>query len=135
MGQVKESQANDVVYERLLQRLAAALDEAENLAAVGQRPQQDLELRDVTPSELRLICAYLKRERQVEAAQGLKVIGENILPLPLAPPAVLETAGSTAAAAAPRCPICGVKRPWPSPSGLQLCQGCGVKLFINSDHR
>lgn len=139
MGQVNESLADTGIYERLLQRLATALDEAENLAVVVQQPQQDLELRDVTPSEMRLIRAYLERERSSVGPVQTSVEAQRTLPTreqqqPV--PAELACAyAEQAKPAAASCAVCGATRHWQPSQGVQLCQGCGSQLFNQRNRR
>ena len=54
----------DGVYERLLQRLDLALDEADSLRGLSDvaSSELELELRDLTAAELQLIRAYLERD-------------------------------------------------------------------------
>lgn len=46
-------------YGRLLQRLVAALHEADSLARLSDRPSVDMEVRGLSAAELALITAYL----------------------------------------------------------------------------
>jgi rRNA maturation endonuclease Nob1 len=139
MGQVNESLADSGIYERLLQRLATALDEAENLATVVQQPQQDLELRDVTPSEMRLIRAYLERERSrlghVQSSTEAPLQRTPRTTAVLVPEGLACAYAEQAEAPATRCTLCGATRHWQPSQGVQLCQGCGSQLFKQRDHR
>ncbi len=62
MGELRRAQGGGGLYERLLQRLALALDEAESIGQVSAESVRELELRDLTSAELQLIRAYLERD-------------------------------------------------------------------------
>jgi hypothetical protein len=62
MGELRRTEISGGLYERLLQRLALALDEADSLSRVSSDPPRDLELHGLTAAELELIRAYLDRD-------------------------------------------------------------------------
>ncbi|WXL26665.1 hypothetical protein WG219_04070 [Ectopseudomonas mendocina] len=139
MGEIKRHGFADGPYEHLLQRLTTALDEADELEAVTEQPQMELELRGLTGSEVQLIQAYLDRDvewlsgwhaaaKEAEAAE----VGESAPFRPVTP--MLEGAGERGYAPESlkltlRCAICGEHRDWPKAVGVQICQACGSQLF------
>lgn len=62
MAEWRQVEVKGGIYERLLQRLALALEEAETASRLQQVAPVELELRDLTPAELELIRAYLDRD-------------------------------------------------------------------------
>lgn len=59
------SHARDIddPYGQLLRRLTLALDDADRIACLSDRPSSDLEVRGLTPAELALIQAYMAKDR------------------------------------------------------------------------
>jgi hypothetical protein len=126
-GQRKE--AGEGVYERLLQRLALALDEADSLRGLSNVPPGEMELRDLTSAELQLIRAYLDRDLSWlrgwhAAAEELAQISRTAeLPSVMLPPVAhgqrLELC----------CALCGAPADWHPGLGVLACGACGAKLF------
>jgi len=147
MAEFRRGAAGGGLYERLLQRLAMALDEAENLSALSAQPPLELELRGLTAAEMELIRAYLDRDlgwlrgwhaaaqemAQVEQLAGSRKVGRP---------------GRNATASLPRkvkpllkrrlqlhCALCGTLAGWQSGRGIQACKACGSQLFRACKHR
>lgn len=134
------------LYERLLQRLAMALDEADNLTALSAQPPRELELRGLTAAEMELIRAYLNRDLDWlrgwhAAAQEMAQIGQ------LPSSHKLGRAGRKVTAALPGkikpmskrrlqlcCALCGALAGWQSGNGVQACKTCGSQLFRANHH-
>ncbi len=122
----------DGVYERLLQRLALALDEADSLRGLSDVAPSELELRDLTAAELQLIRAYLERDMSwlrgwhaaaAELAQISRASAGMPSPLAHGPRLVLC------------CALCGTLAGWQSGNGVQACKACGSQLFRATNHR
>ena len=62
MAESRRAEVGGGLYERLLQRLALALQEADTATRLHQAPPDELELSGLTPAELELIRAYLDRD-------------------------------------------------------------------------
>ena len=62
MAELRRAEIEGGLYERLLQRLALALEEADTATRLRDAPPDELELRGLTPAELELIRAYLDRD-------------------------------------------------------------------------
>ncbi len=148
MGEMRRAQGSGGLYERLLQRLALALDEAESMGRVSAEVPRELELRDLTSAELELIRAYLDRDLNWlrgwhAAAEELAVI-EHWPARTLKPsrPAV-KFAGKALAKSKPLskrrvqlcCALCGVVADWQPGQGVQACLSCGSQLFRARDPR
>lgn len=135
------------LYERLLQRLAMALDEADSLSALSAQPPLELELRGLTAAEMELIRAYLNRDlgwlrgwhaaaqemAQIEQLPSSRKIGRSghkpaaVLPGKLKP--LLKRRLQLC------CALCGTVAGWQAGSGVQACKACGSQLFRANNHR
>lgn len=65
MAESRRAEVGGGLYERLLQRLALALQEADTATRLHQAPPDELELSGLTPAELELIRAYGSRPQLV----------------------------------------------------------------------
>lgn len=143
MAGLQRAEAGGGLYERLLQRLALALDEADNLNRLSAEPLRELELRDLTSAELELIRAYL--DRDLEWLRGWHAAAEEL--------ALIEHWPATRSAKPLRpaiksgskvlgrykilpkrrmqlhCALCGVAAEWQAGRGVQACLACGSQLF------
>ncbi len=141
-----ESRGADVgggLYERLLQRLALALEEADTATRLHEAPPVELELRGLTPAELELIRAYLDRDLNWlrgwhAAAEELAVIEQ--LPANAAKPAVRRpkrAVGKPLPRGKPVlkkrqqlcCALCGAVAQIQRGEGVLPCTSCGSRLF------
>lgn len=143
MGELRRAEACGGLYERLLQRLALALDEADSLNRLSTEPLRELELRDLTSAELELIRAYL--DRDLEWLRGWHAAAEELAQIeqwPAARPA--KTTRPTVKPGArvlgrfkalPKrrmplhCALCGAAAEWQAGRGVQACLACGSQLF------
>lgn len=148
MGELRRAEGSGGLYERLLQRLALALDEADNLSRLCTDPPLELELRDLTSAELELIRAYLDRDLDWlrgwhAAAEELALIeqwparsGKLSRPSNKPPGKVLGRYKVL-----PRrrlqlcCALCGAEAEWQAAQGVQACLACGSQLFRASSMR
>lgn len=142
MGEVRLTKAGGGLYERLLQRLALALAEAENIGRVSAEPPSELELRDLTSAELELIRAYLEHDLNWlrgwhAAAQELAVIEQWPARTIKPSRSTLRFTSKSPARAKPLtkqrvelcCALCGVAVRWQPRQGVQACMTCGSQLF------
>ncbi len=135
------------LYERLLQRLAVALDEADNLSIVSAQPSRELELRGLTPAEMQLIRAYLNHDlnwlrgwhaaaqemAQVEQPPSSRNVSRPGLKARYTLPAKAKTALKGRLQLC--CALCGTLAGWQLGRGVQACKICGSQLFRTSNHR
>jgi len=139
------------LYERLLQRLALALEEADTTTRLRDAPPSELELHGLTPAEVALIRAYLDRDLHWlrgwhAAAEELALIEQ--MPRTRVPRAVRPTgAGKAVVKAQARvkpllkrrqqlcCALCGNSAEWQRGEGVLPCTSCGSKLFRTSQLR
>lgn len=63
MGHSTGIENQDDPYGRLLQRLTLALDDADSLARLSDKPSGDMEVRGLSVAELELIRAYLASDQ------------------------------------------------------------------------
>lgn len=119
------------IYERLLQRLALALDEADSLRGLSADAPRELELRDLTPAELQLIRAYL--ERDLSWLRGWHAAAEELASLNQAADSDQQSTTASAASASTRltlcCAVCGEAADWSPRLGVLACSVCGAQLF------
>src|SRR3990167_8415906 len=122
MAEFRRGAAGGGLYERLLQRLAMALDEADSLSALSAQPPLELELRGLTAAEMELIRAYLNRD--LDWLRGWHAAAQpgKIKPL-------LKRRLQLC------CALCGTLAGWQSGNGVQACKACGSQLFRASNHR
>lgn len=119
-------------YGHLLQRLALALEEADNAAQLRSEAPAELELSGLTPAELELIRAYIKRDLPWlrgwhAAAEEVALNQEPVGRLPLSRP---ERKPVVARQRQPlQCAVCGAAADWKVGQGILPCQTCGSQLF------
>jgi hypothetical protein len=135
------------LYERLLQRLAIALDEADSLSALSTQPPLELELRGLTAAEMQLIRAYLDRDldwlrgwhaaaqemAQLEQLQRSRKLGRGGLKITAAPPGKVSALFKRRLQL--RCGLCGTLASWQFGNGVQACDACGSQLFRACNRR
>lgn len=128
------------LYERLLQRLAIALDEADGLSVLSAQPLEELELRGLTAAEMELIRAYLNRDlnwlrgwhaaaqemtqiEQLPSSRKAARINQKV------PPPLLKRRLQLC------CAVCGAPAGWQSGRWVKACHACGSQLFRASNPR
>lgn len=146
MGELRRAGTGGGLYERLLQRLALALEEADSLSGLAAESPQELELRDLTSAEMELIRAYLNRDldwlrgwhaaaqemAQIEQMQVRRKVARPmskvVTSLPSAKPLLRRQ---------PRlcCALCGTLASGHLGQGVQACRTCGSQLFRASNPR
>ncbi|MEX6503405.1 hypothetical protein AB5S05_15190 [Pseudomonas sp. 25A3E] len=130
------------MYERLLQRLALALDEAESDECQSAGSGCELELRDLTLAELELIRAYQARDLNWlrgwhAAAEELAVIEhwpkQAVKRRPLARLSAHRQLTKSKPLTSQRvqlcCALCGVVADWQATDAVHACRSCGSQLF------
>lgn len=142
MAELRRREEAGGLYERLLQRLALALQEADTATRLHQAPPDELELSGLTPAELELIRAYLDRDLNWlrgwhAAAEELALIEQ----LPAASKPVSKLPARAASKPLPRgkpmikkrqqlcCALCGTVAQVQRGEGVLPCSACGSKLF------
>jgi hypothetical protein len=142
MVESRRAEVGGGLYERLLQRLALALQEADTATRLHQAPPDELELSGLTPAELELIRAYLDRDLNWlrgwhAAAEELALIEQ----LPAASKPVSKLPARAASKPVPRgkpmikkrqqlcCALCGTVARVQRGEGVLPCSACGSKLF------
>ncbi|MGE6793311.1 hypothetical protein SAMN05216206_3032 [Pseudomonas guineae] len=147
MAELRRGAPTGGLYERLLQRLAIALDEADNLSALSAHAPLELELRGLTSAEMELIRAYL--ERDLDWLRGWHAAAQEMTQIEqLQYPRAVGRSGHKTAAALPskvkpllkrrlqlRCALCGESAGWQSGNAVPACKACGSQLFRASNHR
>jgi hypothetical protein len=132
------------LYGRLLQRLALALDEADNASRkpVDSSQEHELELSGLSPAELQLVRAYLDQDLSWlqgwhAAAQELALLEQqsvavarpgrsSIKPLHKAPVRLNPLLKRRQQLC---CALCGTAANWLHGQGVQACGSCGSQLF------
>ncbi len=142
MAELRRAEVGGGLYDRLLQRLALALQEADTATRLHQAPPDELELSGLTPAELELIRAYLDRDLNWlrgwhAAAEELALIEQ----LPAASKPVSKLPARAASKPVPRgkpmikkrqqlcCALCGTVARVQRGEGVLPCSACGSKLF------
>ncbi len=131
------------LYERLLQRLALALDEADTAERLRDEHPMELELRGLSSAEMGLIRAYL--DQDVHWLRGWHAAAEELALLepfpgpraaPCAPRCASEPSapGAAPAAAAMRA-VWLAGRLEPQPGCVALYVHCGSQLFRSGNGR
>lgn len=147
MAELRCSAPAGGLYERLLQRLAMALDEADSLSALSAQPPLELELRGLTAAEMELIRAYLSRD--LNWLRGWHAAAQEMVQVEQLPSprkflrASHKVSGALPGKARPSlkrrlqlcCALCGAVVGRTSGNGVQPCKACGSKLFRASNHR
>ncbi|WP_137888503.1 hypothetical protein [Pseudomonas sp. 2FE] len=138
MGELRRADARGGLYERLLQRLALALDEADSATRLHKEPPRELELRGLSPAELELIRAYLDRDLHWlrgwhAAAEELALLEHTPLRWTKPGRASNKLEGKPKALFKRRqkllCALCGTTAHWQPGEGVQACLTCGSQLF------
>lgn len=147
MAELRCSAPAGGLYERLLQRLAMALDEADSLSALSAQPPLELELRGLTAAEMELIRAYLNRD--LNWLRGWHAAAQEMAQIEQLPNSrKLGRASHKSGTALPGkarpslkrrlqlcCALCGAVVGRTPGHGVQACKACGSKLFRASNHR
>ena len=149
MAELRREEAQGGLYERLLHRLAVALDEADSDSLLRNKTPEELELRGLSPAELELIKAYLDRDLHWlrgwhAAAKELALIEQT--PAPSKPARTVHISHvHNARMAKPKgllkrrqklvCALCGTAAFWNPGQGVQACSACGSQLFRDSKPR
>ncbi|TBU90083.1 hypothetical protein [Stutzerimonas kirkiae] len=117
-----EACVEEGLYERVLQRLATALQDAGDEGT----DERELEIHGLTPAEFELIRAYLHRDSQWlsgwhaaarEQAQQAHSFALKKLAMPLAVQQTLT------------CALCNSDVRWPVSPGPAVCPACGSQLL------
>ena len=145
MAELPRSESGKGLYERLLHRLALALDEADTAIRLRDEQPHELELRGLTPAELELIQAYL--DRDLHWLRGWHAAAAEIAQIEAMPRrnTKLEREGSKPLMAKARvalkhrqqlcCAMCGAPATWQRGQGIPACLSCGSQLFRTSNPR
>lgn len=147
MVETRRAASTGGLYERLLQRLALALDEADSISALSAQPPTELELHGLTAAEMELIRAYL--ERDLDWLRGWHAAAQEMAQIEqLAKPRKFGRSSNKTAAALPGqirpilkrrlqlcCALCGLSAGWQPGTGVQACKACGSQLFRARNHR
>ncbi|MCG8909108.1 hypothetical protein ACQCLI_00720 [Pseudomonas nitroreducens] len=138
----RASASGSGLYERLLQRLALALDEADTAERLRDECPVELELRGLSSAEMELIRAYL--DQDVNWLRGWHAAAEELAMLeraPARPPRhVRQPAAPSRLRLVPRpqslqCALCGSPVAWSRNQGVLPCTSCGSQLFRNAKAR
>lgn len=145
MAELRREEAQGGLYERLLHRLAVALDEADSDTRWQNKSPEELELRGLSPAELELIRAYLDRDlhwlRGWHAAAKELALIEHTPIRPTKSPRSLHISKLPKARGPLKgrqkllCALCGTIAFWRPGEGIQACNACGSQLFRASKHR
>ena len=143
MAESRRAEVGGGLYERLLQRLALALQEADTATRLHQAPPDELELSGLTPAELELIRAYL--DRDLHWLRGWHAAAEELALIEQLPAtaskAVTKLPVRAASKSLPRgkpmikkrqqlcCALCGTVAQVQRGEGVLPCSACGSKLF------
>lgn len=138
----RASASGSGLYERLLQRLALALDEADTAERLRDECPVELELRGLSSAELALIRAYL--DQDVNWLRGWHAAAEELALLERAPARVPRHVRQPTPPSRPRlvprpqqlqCALCGSPVAWSRNQGVLPCTSCGSQLFRNAKAR
>lgn len=137
MGELRQVERGGGLYERLLQRLALAIEEAESASRLHAEPLHELQLDGLSPAEIELIRAYLKRD--LHWLRGWHAAAEELALIQRQP----LRAGRPAHKVKPLlkrrqvlcCALCGTPVSWHRGQDAQACQACGSKLFRSGNPR
>lgn len=137
MANARQVERGGGLYERLLHRLALALEEADTASRLHAEPLRDLELDGLSTAELELIRAYLNRDLHWlrgwhAAAEELALIQRQ--PLRASRP-VNKVKPLLKRRQALCCALCGTPVSWHRGQDAQACQACGSKLFRSGNPR
>ena len=148
MAELRRTEASAGLYERLLQRLSVALDEADNMSRLSAKTPNEVELRDLTAAELELIRAYLDHDLNWlrgwhAAAEELAVIERwparaakvnRVMLKPMAKP-LSKVKPLVKHRVQLCCALCGVVANWRPGQSVHACTSCGSQLFRARDPR
>jgi hypothetical protein len=145
MGELRRTDSGNGLYERLLHRLALALDEADTAVRLRDEEPLELELKGLTPAEMELIRAYL--DRDMRWLRGWHAAAEELAAIEAFPRRSARPERSPAATAVLKpkrlfkhrqqlcCAMCGTPAVWCRGQGVQACMSCGSQLFRTSNPR
>jgi DNA-directed RNA polymerase subunit RPC12/RpoP len=142
MADARQAERGGGLYERLLQRLALALEEADTASRLHAEPLCELELDGLSPAELELIRAYLNRD--LHWLRGWHAAAEELALMQRQPLRAGKTAGRKPLGKlkplmkrrqALCCALCGTPVNWQRGQEAQACQACGSKLFRSGNSR
>ncbi|MFT0621067.1 hypothetical protein [Ectopseudomonas guguanensis] len=142
MVDARQAERGGGLYERLLQRLALALEEADTASRLHAAPLRELELDGLSPAELELIRAYLNRD--LHWLRGWHAAAEELALIQRQPMRSAKAAGGKPASKfkplmkrrqALCCALCGTPVSWHRGQDAQACQACGSKLFRSGSPR
>ncbi|MBB2493653.1 hypothetical protein [Aquipseudomonas ullengensis] len=141
MAELRRAEEKGGLYERLLQRLALALEEADTASRLRDAPPTELELHGLTPAELELVRAYL--DRDLHWLRGWHAAAEELALIEQLPAGASKSSRQTFKVS-PRtvgrraplkrrqqlcCALCGSTAQWQPGEGVLPCLACGSKLF------
>lgn len=138
----RASASGSGLYERLLQRLALALDEADTAERLRDECPMELELRGLSSAELALIRAYL--DQDVNWLRGWHAAAEELALLEHSPTRTPRHVRQATPPSRPRlvprpqqlqCALCGSPVAWSRNQGVLPCTSCGSQLFRNAKAR
>ena len=145
MAELRRTESGNGLYERLLHRLALALDEADTAVRLRDEEPLELELKGLTPAEMELIRAYLDKDMRwlrgwhaaAEELAAIKELPRSPLrserppakPLPLKPKPTFKRRQQLC------CAMCGTPAIWQRGQGVQACMSCGSQLFRTTNPR
>ena len=141
MAELRRGASAGGLYERLLQRLAMALDEVDSVSGLAAEPPYELELRGLTAAEMELIRAYLNRDlnwlrgwhaaaqemAQIEQLSSSRKVGRGAHKATAALPGKIRPLLKRRMQLC--CALCGAQAGWQSGHGMQACKACGSQLF------
>ncbi|NNN25868.1 MULTISPECIES: hypothetical protein [Pseudomonas] len=138
----RASASGSGLYERLLQRLALALAEADTAERLRDECPMELELRGLSSAEMELIRAYL--DQDVNWLRGWHAAAEELALLEHSPARAPRPVRHAAPPSRPRlvphpqqlqCALCGSPVAWSRSQGVLPCTSCGSQLFRNAKAR
>ncbi|UVE17180.1 hypothetical protein NVV93_16580 [Pseudomonas sp. LS44] len=148
MSELRRAEGGGGLYERLLHRLALALDEADSAERLRNESPGELELQGLSPAEVELIQAYMAHDLRWlsgwhAAAEELALIERK----PLRPAKSLRNGQHPTIRVPGRvkplarrhqclsCALCGTPADWRPGQGIRGCAVCGSRLFRASSPR
>jgi hypothetical protein len=145
MVELRREEAQGGLYERLLHRLAVALDEADSVSLLRDKTPEELELRGLSTAEVELIKAYL--DRDLHWLRGWHAAAKELALIEQVPARTIKPAHPLHIAKAPKpkglmkrrqkllCALCGTPAFWQPGEGIHACTACGSQLFRASKPR
>ncbi|OEC44106.1 hypothetical protein A7D27_08235 [Pseudomonas sp. 1D4] len=140
MVETRRAETAGGLYERLLHRLALALDEADTAERLRNEHPSELELKGLTPAELALIRAYL--DKDLHWLRGWHAAAEELALIEQQPTRAAKPVRNSKSSPPPRaakplfkrrqqllCALCGAPANWQRGQGVQACATCGSQLF------